>query len=191
MTLLLAATATLLALAVVVLFSPVSVTVDAAGDAAAARMDIRVRIRWLGVSIPIARSARQPRPARSQRNRRASGAGIRAMLCSRGFLERSARLIVELAKRVRPTRLEVTGRLGFDDPSDTGALMGWMHLGGVRREWCYIDITPDYTTEVLEGRLHLLWKRNAASLLWPALRFVASPVFWRAIGRYRAAQNSR
>lgn len=188
----LAATATLLLIAVAVLFSPVTIDFSLARDAGASSVDMRVRLRWMGVSL-----SRHPGRRRPHARQRASSAGrtvglatIRALFLSPGFARRAGRLIAELVARARPKSLELNVRAGFDDPSDTGALLGWLHcgpIGGVSRR---IHIRPDFTAPVLAGTVHLIWKRNAASLLWPMLTFAASPVVWRAVRSYFASREA-
>lgn len=107
------------------------------------------------------------------------------MLRSPGFVARSARLLAELAPLARP-RVELNARVGFEDPSDTGALLGWMYSGSVLGTWFQMRVEPDFRGEVLQGKISLVWKRNMASLAWPVLKFMLSPVVWRAVFRVRA-----
>ena len=185
MTLLLAATATLVAIAVAVLFVPVNLDVQVVKDADGSSVTVRTRLHWLGVNIPVRHTpSTRARPA--ARPRRRSTHGIRALLLSPGFVARTGRLLIDLAVLARPGQFELDARVGFDDPSDTGLFVGWLSFQPLDRAGLRIRIRPDFGAEVFAGRLRLGWSRSIATMTWPVLKYMASPVVWRAVRNYRA-----
>jgi hypothetical protein len=172
-----------------VLFVPVTILVtltSSEGDSAACA---RIRLRWLVFSWSGGTSDREGRPARaaaakpSRRRRSRRGFSVRAALASPGLLRQVLRLAVAMSRFVRPDRVRARGRVGFDDPADTGMLLGWLSVllavssdaGG-----SYVRIQPEFGGEVFEGRAELRWSRSLSSLAWPLARFIASPALWRA-----------
>ena len=191
MALFLTATAIVLAAAVAVLFVPIAVDVSVAKEADDTRIDSRIRIRWLGLTIPVRRTpSKRKRSTAAERTRAARGwPAIRALLLSPGFVARCVRLLGDLTAVARPRQLQLYAHVGFDDPSDTGALLGWMGAGWKRDKRHRIHIEPDFGHEVLTGRLHVNWSLSVARVTWPVLRFALSPVVWRAVRNYRAQRT--
>ena len=188
MFLLLAVIAIVILIAVAVLFVPVDVELTLLKHADSQNVGLTVRVRWLGLSVPVHRGSKagsRPAPAAAARSR----GRISALLFSPGFLPRSIRLVVEIASAARPRELDIYARLGFDDPSDTGMFLGCLSLGPITSGGYRIHVEPDFTDEVLAGRMRLRWTRSLAALLRPILTFMASPVVWRAIRNYRASRH--
>lgn len=98
------------------------------------RTEARVHVGWLWgrVRIPVRKGrAKPPRARRARAERRARRPGrpsparrAVAMLRSPHFPRRVVRLARALAARFRIRRLELSARLGLDDPADTGRLWG-------------------------------------------------------------------
>lgn len=105
------------------------------------------------------------------------------LLKSRGFLRGVLRLLRGLAGRVRFVSLHLAGRVGLDDPCDTGRLWGSIcaatgFLHGSKR--VRIQVEPDFNEAVLEldgrGEIRFI----PVTLFLPAARFVLSPATLRA-----------
>lgn len=193
----------LIALAVVaaalaaVFLVPVTVVVTLTTNEGDSAIRARIRLRWLAFSWLSGTSSSKGRatqadvrtPSRRRRRRRGPAFDMRAALASPGLVRHVLRLATNMAQRLRPDRFAVRGRVGFEDPADTGIFLGWFYalpLGaGAHR--C-VRIQPEFGGEVLEGRASLQWSRSLASLLWPLVRFLVSPVAWRAV---RAGLSAR
>jgi hypothetical protein len=177
------------------LFAPVRVDVSMATGGADAAAGVTVRARWLVFPLPgRAARPRRRRPPRRTRPRRPSRHGwqsIRAALQSPGFARRCVRLVAALARLARPDRMTVRGRIGLDDPADTGLFLGWLVAvrGRLASRRAIVEIEPDFSGGVIEGRADLHWSRSLASVLWPLVTFLLSPVVWRAAMRaHRSAR---
>jgi hypothetical protein len=172
----------------VVLFVPVTIEVSVVKEAERAA-SVGVRLRWLGFSFRGGAkdrrggSRRRPAQARHKRRSRYGWGSVRAALGSPGFVRRALRLLAASARVARPDRLRVQGRVGFEDPAETGMFLGWLHassaLPWTSRGW-RIRIEPEFSGPVCEGRADLRWSRSVASVVWPVLSFAASPTVWRA-----------
>ncbi len=81
------------------------------------------------------------------------------------------RTLGKLFKHIRPRRLKIKGRLGFDDPAQTGQIFGiigmLMPLYGE-----HIQLEAVFDEKVMEGELYLSGRVRIGSLLWMALRLV-------------------
>lgn len=175
-----------------VLFVPIGVEVSAIKSAEIATPSVRTRLRWLVFTWEIGRRAgaeRPGKPAIDRPGKRRSSFNIRAALTSPGFLSRCMGLVTGLGRLALPQRLDLRGRIGFEDPADTGMLLGWVYgFRGLPESRSYqIHVDPDFTGPMIEGSLLLRWSRSLASVAWPALTFVTSPVVWRAWKRGRKA----
>jgi hypothetical protein len=177
---------TLVAIAAAVFFAPVTMDVSLVKDAEHAAADVRVRFQWLIFSVRTGgreRPSHSPNPDRRPRRSGYGWASMWAALRSPGFVRRCGRLVAGLAGVARPERVSIRGRVGFEDPADTGLLFGLLFaataLCPAPAGW-HIAIDPDFGDEGLEGQAELRWSRTVASVLWPVLRFVISPAVWRA-----------
>ncbi len=77
-----------------------------------------------------------------------------AILRSEGFLQRTAYLVRDLLRSLRPRRFRLQCVVGLDDPADTGRLIGALsplrlfgggQVGLDRRSKVTFEITPDFT----------------------------------------------
>jgi hypothetical protein len=171
-------------LLVVVLVTPVEVelsAVKAAGDPA---VRVKANARWLGLRLPgppASRRSAKTRPNSGGRRTSIEWSSLRAVLTTPGFMRRFVRLVSEEVRLTRPRRVSLRARVGLDDPSETAMLLAWAYsLRGAS-----IRIEPDFTDEVAEGELKILWSRSPGALLWPVVKFAASPVVWRAFWHAR------
>ncbi|MDG4648074.1 DUF2953 domain-containing protein [Roseibacterium sp. SDUM158017] len=113
---------------------------------------LRIEVRPLAghapaipIPVPLGRQGRTPRPRATRRPRedvrarRLRPAGLRA-------------LAFGILRAIRLRHLEVRGRIGLDDPADTGVLWGRLApfafaLSGPRRR---IDVAPDFSEACLD-----------------------------------------
>ena len=186
MAILLTVMAIVLAIAMAVLFAPIAVDIRAQKSDDSPKIGVDTHLRWMGLAIPFGRAS-SSRPRVSHRRRAASNRRIGALLFSPGFLARSARLTADLAALVPPRHFELDARVGFEDPADTGMLLGWLTARSVIGTRYRIHVEPDFLNDVLAGRLRISWSTNVATVTWPVLKFVASPIVWRAVWNYRAS----
>lgn len=179
-----------------VLLVPLTVDLSIAKGADGAASAV-VRFRWFGLSFGGGPTAAAPAPRRlarrpaARRRSRYGWASLRAALGSPGFLRRCARLLSSIGRIARPDRLSLRGRIGFDDPAETGMFLGWLYAtsatGSPRRRWL-VRIEPDFSGPTFEGRADLHWSRSLGAVLWPLVTFSASPAVWRAWFRARLAR---
>jgi hypothetical protein len=177
-----------------VLFAPVGVEVLAAKTSEDTAFTIQARFHWLGFSFRVGgtgrtRAKERHREAPHKRTR----FGLRSVLAvlrSPGFVSRCTKLMKDVGRLALPGRLNIQGRVGFDDPADTGMFLGWLYAfpeaHGPRRAW-HVHVEPDFSGPVIEGSLLVAWSRSLASVGWPVLTFMTSPVVWRAWRRGRRA----
>lgn len=132
--------------------------------------------------------AAPPEPDEASRKapRKAPGAPaqrFRALLKSEGFVRGVLRFLCDMARCVRFVSLHVAGRVGLDDPCDTGRLWGSIcavtgFLHGAKRVRFLVE--PEFNEAVLEldgrGEIRIV----PATLLLPTVRFVLSPATLRA-----------
>lgn len=172
-----------LAGAVVVLFAIVLVTpfeLELSAVKAAGNPAVRVQMsgRWLGFRFPGRRADSEPAKARPKTGRWQTSiewSALKSVITSPGFIRRFVRFVSQEVRLIRPRRLSLRARIGFDDPSDTGMFLGWIHALGVRSssQASVVRVDPDFTGAVVEGELRVLWLRSLASFVWPLATFGA------------------
>lgn len=176
---------------VLLLAIPLEATFALRFDAGAQRAEARVIWLFGLITVPLRKSERDSRtkarkPAAKKR-RGTSGTAL-AMARQKGMIRRVVRLPGEVLACLHVLDLSLDGRLGLDDPADTGMLWGMvgpllmaldaLPVGRVR-------IHPDFTGTVVEinGRGHL--RLVPIELIWVVLRFACAPVTLRAYWRAR------
>jgi Protein of unknown function (DUF2953) len=184
-----------------VLFVPVTIELSIVTQPESSAARVSARIGWLVFSLRTPRAggdderppaARPATPGRKTRRPGRGHAGAMAVLRSPGVLRRCARLGAELLRRLWPDRIRIEARVGLDDPADTGMLVGWgyaLHAFAPTRQGSSFRLEPDFSGAVFMGRADLRWSRSMASLLWPVVTFLSSPVVWRAA--IRAGRSAR
>jgi hypothetical protein len=173
-----------------VFLAPLDLQVWIAKAADEPRAVARVRVRYWGFPLERewpAHEAEETGPKRSAERRasprrRAFGwKSVRAALITPGFVRRCLWLGRDLLRLTRPDEVRVRGRIGLDDPADTGMWLGWLYgLNPLVRDHADVRIEPDFGGPVIEGTAEGRWRRRPAGLLGPLVRFLASPVVWRA-----------
>lgn len=94
------------------------------------------------------------------------------------------RTLGKLLKHIRPRKLKVKGRLGFDDPAQTGQVFGiigmLMPLYGE-----HIQLEAVFDEKIMEGELYLSGRIRIGTLLWLAIRLVTRREVRRLIAQVR------
>lgn len=171
----LAVAGAIVALLVIVLATPFDVTLTAV-KVDGVPLDVRTDIRWLGRTLVAPGRRATPQPASARRRTSARSPGrfrLRSLVRTPGFWPRVVRLLSDELRLTVPRRLFVRARVGFDSPADTGALLGWMYA--LRGRWtsstCSVFVDPDFTREVCEGELRVLWSLRPIVIVLPLLTF--------------------
>ena len=162
----------------IVLVTPVELelsTVKAAGNPA---VRVQMRGRWLGLRFPGRQTDSEPAKTRPRTDRWHASiewSALKSVITSPGFIRRFVRLVSEELRLTRPRRFYLRARIGFDDPSDTGMFLGWIHALGVRSsaQASVVRVDPDFTGPVVEGEVRVTWIRSLASFVWPLATFGA------------------
>jgi len=185
----------LLGLAVLLLSVPVDLCADFQGRNETWRGE--ARLRWLfglldkrlepGEGKSEEGESDKPKPKRKKKqrdHRRKSGRRALALLRSPGFVRRVLRFVASLLRAARIRTLRLRGRIGLDDPADTGEL--WGVVGALpwalpKPAGAEITLHPDFTEAVfeLEGVAHL--RVYPAQVLFRAGQFALSPRTIRAL----------
>lgn len=90
----------------------------------------------------------------------------------------------KLLKHIRPRKLKIKGRLGFDDPAQTGQVFGiigmLMPLYGE-----HIQLEAVFDEKIMEGDLYLSGRIRLGTLAWFAIRLVMRREVRRLISQVR------
>lgn len=121
-----------------------------------------------------------PPPAPRARRSRAT-ARVRALLTTRGFLRRIARLVLDEAHALLPYRAVGAVRFGAEDPGSTGVLFGAVQAAARRTRTWQVRIEPDFTHAVVAAQGHLEWAVRPVAIVGPIVLFLLSPVTIRAV----------
>lgn len=156
-----------------------------------------VWFRWLFGAVEIsrelggkaeyskARAAAEKKTQRKKRTKkkRRSARRILAVLRSEGFVRRVLQLVRDLWRSLH-VRVAFQGRLGLDDPADTGRLWGVLGpLNGVLAGFPFseLSLVPDFEKEVFRfqgtGQIRIV----PVQLLIIVTLFMFSPAVWKAI----------
>ena len=146
-----------------------------------ARSDNRARRRRRPAAAPPG-----PEGSAAEAPRKAPGAPakrFRRLLKSKGFVRGVLRFLRDVTRCVHFVSLRVAGRIGLDDPCDTGRLWGSIcavtgFLHGAKRVRFLVE--PEFSEAVFEldgrGEIRIV----PVTLLLPTVRFVLSPATLRA-----------
>lgn len=159
----------------IVLVTPVELELSAVKAAGNPAVRVQTSVRWLGSVLPNRRADAGPAKTRPKaRGRQASieWSSLKAVISSPGFMRRFVTFVSDELRLTRPRRFHLRARIGFDDPSETGMLLGWTHaLRGLASSSAFVvRIDPDFSGEIAEGELRVQWLRSLASVLWPMAR---------------------
>lgn len=128
----------------------------------------RIRIYWLfgRLHFVLRPRRREKRPGRKRRQLVRAGRGavrrrrdVFAVLRTPGLIRRTARLLGDLSRAMRPRRFRLELVIGMEDPADTGRLWGLLAplrlLFGVRSlgkaSNISVEITPDFVGPRFSG----------------------------------------
>lgn len=94
------------------------------------------------------------------------------------------RTLGKLLKHIRPQKLKVKGRLGFDDPAQTGQVFGIIGmLMPIYGE--HIQLEAVFDEKIMEGELYLSGRIRIGTLLWLAIRLMTRREVRRLIAQVR------
>lgn len=147
------------------------------------RLSARFAIAWMfGIVRIRLRSTPKEREKGKRKRPRRHLARIAGALRAEGFVPRLGRFLTEVARQFQLAHIRLRGRLGFDDPADTGRIWAVMGPGAalLRSTGASVDLTPEFANPCLEleggGRLRVVPVR----LAWHSSRFLLSPPTLRA-----------
>jgi len=86
----------------------------------------------------------------------------------------------KLIKHIKPKVFRVSGRLGFEDPYDTGMTAAVLSTFGMAINR-YVDIRPVFTEEVVEGSFAIRGRVVLAFLLFISMKLLLSRSGRRAV----------
>lgn len=139
-----------------------------------------------GPFLTLADGPRQPTSGSlpAQRTLRAEKAKRRGMFWPKrghgAVVQALPTLVRDIVHRVRLLKLHIDADYGLGDPAETGRLCGMLmplqHAGRIP-EYVSLNLRPDFTKPVVNGRLTVLFRVTMAELLVPITRFA-----WRAYG---------
>ena len=183
--------ATFTAILLTALVVPWHVDVSIEKAAEAPRVTVRTRLRWLMFDWRLrAPRPTKPSPPRPRARRRFGFRSVRAAWSTPGFKERIGQFLLSSGRLAVPRSMTAHWRVGFEDPADTGMLVGaWIGIAEMWRPLAWqVAIEPDFSGSIVEGDAHVLWSVRPIAVLWPMVRLAGSPVMWRA---GRAALHAR
>lgn len=134
------------------------------------RKEVRVRPR---------RRQRRGKPSRSARAARR----LALLARTRGFPRRCGRLLRQLLRHTQIRELRLQGRIGLDDPADTGLLFAALApaLSGLGAfPAVAVNVEPDFERPGLAGQASGAVRLVPARVLWALVRFLLSPEALRA-----------
>ena len=176
-----------LALVLLVLVVPWSVTLAGATHPARIRVELRPVSHRVPLRLRVEREVAAdldavpdppPVPDRPAPEARKRGRGKGSRRTARA-LRAAPRLFLGLLSVFRFERVRLSGRLGLADPADTGQVFGLILplaavFNGPRVE---VDIEPDFTGPVLQGAAEASTRIHLVRAIPPAIRFL-----WRVYG---------
>ncbi len=183
-------------LLVVVLAMPASVAVRVER---AEQTRVRWRIRGLLGLLDVEprgrrrrreQSPRAPAPRREAPRRSTRALQALAAVRTPGFLRRAARLLADVAQRVRWEEASLRARFGLDDPADTGCVYGALApllVAAHGRGWD-VACRPDFDEPCLEGSAAVTLRVRPISVIAAFGAFFCSPPVLRAMGAWRSAR---
>ena len=174
----------LLAAVLVLLASPLTLTVDIErGERWAAHW----RAQWLWGLVGMRFIARVPRWWREQRKKRRHRAKLGgslglAAIRTPGLIPRAGRLLADLARCIRCEKLTVWVEYGFDDPADTAQVYGALvpALLATRAAGWTIQCEPRFRECCLRGAGSVHLRVTPLAVLATLVGFLFSPPVLRA-----------
>lgn len=96
---------------------------------------------------------------------------------SKELLMQIADLFTETLKHIRPRRLEIKGRYGFNDPYHTGIACALVNSIIPQVNKCKIDLVPVFDGEIMEGNFILEGYIVPGYLFYLSIRVIVLPRF--------------
>lgn len=98
--------------------------------------------------------------------------------------------IRQILRHLIPSRLKIRGNYGFEDPSLTGKITGFLCALPSRFQKD-IRVQPHFQEECLDGEIVLQGRIRLGSLLWPLILIVVRPCTWKVYKKYRSISNPK
>ena len=100
------------------------------------------------------------------------------------------RAVGKVLAHIRPRKLKINGRLGFDDPAQTGQVFGiigmLMPLYGE-----HIQLEAVFDQKIMEGQLYLSGRIQIGFVLWIALRLIVRKEVRRLIAQIQNMKKTK
>ena len=93
--------------------------------------------------------------------------------------------IRQILRHLLPTHLKIRGNYGFEDPSLTGKITGFLCAlpPRLRKD---IRVQPHFQEECLDGEVVLQGRIRLGSLVWPVLKILIKPCTWKVYKKFKA-----
>lgn len=93
------------------------------------------------------------------------------------------KLIINMLRTIKPKIFNVSGIIGFDDPANTGII-----LGAIAAVNPYvpgdINIEGDFNNKIISGNLILKGRTNLLFILIPVIKYIFAEPIWSVIKKY-------
>ncbi len=93
--------------------------------------------------------------------------------------------IRQILRHLLPTRLKIRGNYGFEDPSLTGKITGFICALPARYQK-NIQVQPHFQEECLDGEVVLKGRICLGSLVWPVIKILVKPCTWKVYKKFKA-----
>ena len=93
--------------------------------------------------------------------------------------------IRQILRHLIPTRFKIRGNYGFEDPSLTGKITGFICALPPRYQK-NIRLQPCFQEKCLDGEFVLKGRIRLGSLVWPVIKILVKPCTWKVYKKFRA-----
>ncbi len=93
--------------------------------------------------------------------------------------------IGQILRHLIPTQLKIRGNYGFEDPSLTGKITGFICALPPRYQK-NIHVQPHFQEVCLDGEVVLKGRIRLGSLVWPVIKILVKPCTWKVYKKFRA-----
>lgn len=99
--------------------------------------------------------------------------------------EYTLKLLGDELKALRPKYFELSGTIGFDDPSVTGKVIGLVSIGQglctCRPKWARIIIRGNFEKSILEARMRMKGKISLWIIIFPLIKYIFKKPIWKIV----------
>ena len=100
------------------------------------------------------------------------------------FLVVCKKQIRQILRHLIPTKFRIQGNYGFEDPSLTGKITGFIYALPPRYQKCF-QVHPHFQEECLDGEVFLRGRIRLGSLVWPLIKILVKPCTWKVYKKYK------